>query len=201
MKNLRLHLTALLSISLFNIHSMEFPQRKAPSIYYAPWRDKYQIEATKAHNQPTTECPFCKQIAEKNDEKYFILYRSTHCFVMLSCNPYTKMGQMLINPYHHTPTMEELTKEELFDKFKVFIMCIKVLENVVQPNGFDCGGQFGEHSGATVPQHIHFQVIPKLTFNLEHFTEEIHNSDGSINLHPIYERLKAEFERLSTNYS
>ena len=51
---------------------------------YAPWRSTYSQDEERLEKEGTPEkdCPFCKQINAHDDEKYFILRRFEHAYVV-----------------------------------------------------------------------------------------------------------------------
>jgi len=72
---------------------------------YAPWRNAYVTQASdnKKINTNTPkpsgpdDCVFCKQVAANDDDKYFILKRYEHCFVMMNLYPYNA-GHLMVLP-------------------------------------------------------------------------------------------------------
>ena len=70
---------------------------------WAPWRMAF-IEPKEP---PQPGCIFCTQPAAHEDEKYHILHRGEHCFMMLNLYPYNN-GHLMIAPYKHIGALDEL---------------------------------------------------------------------------------------------
>ena len=131
---------------------------------WAPWRMEYILDENKHDN-----CLFC-DISEdtgtrKNkagDKKNLVLYRGEHCFVVLNRYPYNS-GHLMVVPYFHTPTFDGLSDEVLFDIMKTVRDSSGVLKEVLSPDGFNMGLNFGKVAGAGMESHMHLHVVPRWT--------------------------------------
>lgn len=122
---------------------------------WAPWRMAY-IHA----GGETDECIFCTQPAAERDEDYYILHRSERCFVMLNIYPYNN-GHLMIAPYQHVPSIEELDVETLTDVMQTAQLCLRAFRVAMQPHGFNMGINQGKVAGAGIADHVHFHVVPR----------------------------------------
>ena len=73
---------------------------------YSPWRLSYVTAAP----APATECIFCDAYNGRTAD--LLLFRGRHCFVILNLYPYNN-GHVMVVPYRHTPSLADLTMEEL----------------------------------------------------------------------------------------
>ncbi len=131
---------------------------------WAPWRMEYILDDNK-HGS----CLFCdvsnkgaKKTDRRKDKKNFILFRSTHCFVILNRYPYNS-GHLMVVPYFHTSSFEGLSDDALFDLIKTVDMSVNVLKKVLSPDGFNMGLNFGKVAGAGMESHMHMHVVPRWT--------------------------------------
>lgn len=121
---------------------------------WAPWRIQY-IRAEK-----TEGCIFCEKPKEDSDSDNYILFRGRKNFVMLNTYPYTP-GHLMVAPYRHLPTLEELSDDELFEHFDLVRKSTKALTGAYKPDGFNIGVNLGKVAGAGVEGHVHTHVVPR----------------------------------------
>ncbi len=121
---------------------------------WAPWRIKY-IEKSKPE-----KCILCERPAENNDAQNYILHRGEKNFVILNSYPYTP-GHLMVVPYRHTSSPEELNEEERSEHFELVSRCIGVLRQALNPGGFNVGMNIGKTAGAGIEDHIHTHVVPR----------------------------------------
>ena len=121
---------------------------------WAPWRMEYiRMEKPKG-------CILCEKPGQDNDAKNHILYRGENNFVIMNIYPYNP-GHLMIAPYRHVASLEELTDEELHEQFDIVSRSIKVLRQVFNPGGFNLGINIGKVAGAGIEDHIHTHVVPR----------------------------------------
>lgn len=121
---------------------------------FAPWRIRY-ILAPKHKG-----CIFCDFIKENKDKKNLILYRGKTCFIIMNRNPYNP-GHVMVAPYKHVPSTEDLSDEELLESFKLVNLAIKAIRESMNPDGFNVGVNIGKVSGAGIEQHLHIHIVPR----------------------------------------
>ena len=121
---------------------------------WAPWRIKY-IQMVKAKG-----CILCEKPKEKKDAPNYILFRGEKNFIMLNSYPYNP-GHLMIAPYRHVATLEELTDEELHEHFEIVSRSLKVLRQVFDPGGFNIGINLGRVAGAGIDDHVHTHIVPR----------------------------------------
>jgi ATP adenylyltransferase len=121
---------------------------------WAPWRMQYIL------NQKPEGCIFCLGKDKEKDRDLLVLYRSRHSFVMMNRYPYCN-GHLLVCPYRHVSTTENLDGDEMLDLFAAVNMSIKVLSSNFSPQGFNIGINLGKAAGAGVDDHLHVHVVPR----------------------------------------
>jgi len=121
---------------------------------WAPWRIRY-IQMEKPAG-----CVLCDKPKETDDAANYILYRGKKNFVMLNTYPYNP-GHLMIAPYRHIASLEELTDEELHEHIELVSRSIKILKQVFSPGGFNTGVNMGKIAGAGIDDHIHSHIVPR----------------------------------------
>jgi len=146
---------------------------------WAPWRIRYiQIEKKEG-------CILCQKPAEDNDESNYILYRGEKNFIIMNTYPYNA-GHLMIAPYRHVASLEELTDEERGEHFALVSRSLGVLKQVFKPDGFNIGINIGRVSGAGLDKHIHSHIVPRW--------------QGDTNFMPITADTKVVNEALAETY-
>ncbi len=121
---------------------------------WAPWRMEY-IETEKPAG-----CVLCEKPKQDNDAASYILYRGDKSFVIMNTYPYNP-GHLMIAPYRHVATIEDLTTEELHEHIEIVSRSIKVLRKAFNPGGFNVGINMGKAAGAGITDHVHTHVVPR----------------------------------------
>jgi ATP adenylyltransferase len=126
-----------------------------PERLWAPWRFAYIEKAGEKG-----KCIFVDLPQEKDDRKNLIVYRGKHAFVMLNAFPYTS-GHLMVAPYKHTASMDELSDDELLEIQKLIRASIRWITEAYKPEGFNLGANLGSAAGAGIESHIHWHVVPR----------------------------------------
>lgn len=173
------------------------------SALYAHWesvdasatRNSYSFEVQKenfATSSPAV-CVFCNEPCADDDEHYFILKHFKHVYVQLNPFPY-RQGHMLVVPYRHVAKLQDLTPEERAELIEVVALAMQYLSDEYHTDGMNTGLNEGRVGGASKPDHLHVQIVPRWVgdtgwFNLIGQTGIITES-----MHTTYKRLKAKFD-------
>lgn len=126
-------------------------------LLHAYWRMEY-IQAPKKSNNERAN-PFTG-LRDRDDEEAHIVLRRSHSCVLLNRFPYNA-GHLLALPYRAVPELEELTQEERFDLLEAVTTAKVLLRDRLKPDGFNIGLNQGEASGAGIPSHLHFHIVPR----------------------------------------
>lgn len=123
---------------------------------WAPWRIKY-IQGL----GQSGDCFICHNLANpQNDDKNLVLWRSTHCIVILNHFPYNN-GHLLIAPSRHICELNAASDEELLELTKLVRESQKALTLAIKPHGFNVGMNLGRCAGAGLPEHLHVHIVPR----------------------------------------
>src|SRR5205823_2041875 len=110
---------------------------------WAPWRLEY-IKGAKPD-----ECIFCVGAEIDDDREKYVVKRGEHCFAMLNAFPYNN-GHLMISPYRHLPSLEELNEQELLELMTLTQESIAALRGAYAPEGFNLGVNQGKIAGSAV---------------------------------------------------
>lgn len=152
---------------------------------WSPWRSKYIESFSEKTEGKERVCVFCEKLAQNDDENNFVVYRSSLSAIIMNLFPYNS-GHMLIVPYSHKATFEELTDEENVDVMRQTGLTIKLLGLTSHPEGFNFGANLGRVSGAGIADHVHFHVVPRWS--------------GDVNFMPVLADAKVISEGLDQTY-
>jgi ATP adenylyltransferase len=123
---------------------------------WSPWRMEY-LEA--ARDEELEGCVFCALLGE-DAEGSRVLGRDELAFVTLAKYPYNP-GHLLILPVRHVGELEELTDAEHAAIARLLTRSIRALRAVADPQGFNVGLNLGSVSGAGIPGHLHWHLVPR----------------------------------------
>lgn len=120
---------------------------------WAPWRLAFVTK------EKSGGCIFCAKPAENDDKKNYIYERRDLVFGLLNRFPYNS-GHLMIVPYRHITSFEDLREEEWMDTLKLLQDTTAVLNKLMRPEGFNVGFNLGKASGAGY-EHLHLHVVPR----------------------------------------
>lgn len=122
---------------------------------YTPWRMAY----IKGEKKPVEGCVFCNKILA-DDHTEHVIARSDYVFVALNRYPYNN-GHLMVVPYAHIPTPEDMPTEALTDMMMTINKCLRVLREAYRPQAFNTGANIGKAAGAGIAEHYHFHIVPR----------------------------------------
>jgi ATP adenylyltransferase len=105
-------------------------------------------------------CFLCEAFRGAGDRETLLLKRGAVCAVIMNRYPYNN-GHLMIAPYRHTEHLEELSAEESREMMQLTTLSIRVLKEVMKPEGFNIGMNLGEIAGAGLKDHLHSHVVPR----------------------------------------
>jgi ATP adenylyltransferase len=148
---------------------------------WAPWRMQF-IKAPKPSG-----CFFCEAAAADPaaDPEHLVLARSDASLVMLNRYPYNN-GHLMIAPRAHLANLDDLPPATAADLMRLTQRSLRVLRQVLSPQGFNVGINAGKIAGAGVADHIHQHVVPRW--------------DGDTNFMPVLAETKVLNESLTVSY-
>jgi ATP adenylyltransferase len=147
-------------------------------VLWAPWRMAYIA------GEQEPGCLFCRVLADPAaDGENLVLWREPGALVMLNKFPYSS-GHLLIAPVRHTGDFTDLHPEEVIDLTAALQRAIKLLQQVLTPDGFNVGLNLGKAAGAGIADHLHFHAVPRW--------------EGDTNFMPVLAETKVINEHLET---
>jgi ATP adenylyltransferase len=158
---------------------------------WTPWRYTYVSKAA-----PSVTCIFCDKANPGDDKANLVIYRARHSFVLLNLFPYNN-GHIMVAPYEHVATLEELSEEAAIEMFRLTRRAEGILRRVYRPKGINLGMNIGECAGAGVADHIHMHVLPRWPGDVSFMTSIGETRVIPEDLTGTWEKLSVEFQNLT----
>lgn len=89
-----------------------------------------------------------------------LLWEGRYAYAMMNRYPYTG-GHLMVIPVRHVRDIEDLTRRERMAMFDLLDICIRVLKEAMNPEGFNIGMNLGTAAGAGIDSHLHIHIIPR----------------------------------------
>jgi len=105
-------------------------------------------------------CFLCEAARSQVSKESLVIFKDENWFVMLNLYPYNT-GHLLVAPYRHVATLDDLTEEELRDLGQVLQKAVKLVKLTYNPDGFNIGLNLGRVAGAGLEDHLHFHIVPR----------------------------------------
>jgi ATP adenylyltransferase len=137
---------------------------------WAPWRLGY-ILGEKGEAQPTgqglqfppdadSECFICQAVADPVARDRHVVHRDELVISLLNRYPYNN-GHLLVAPNAHRPEMHQLSDAQHLAVAHEATRMIRLLQQVLSPEGFNVGLNLGRAAGAGLPSHLHWHIVPR----------------------------------------
>lgn len=130
----------------------------------APWRMTYLKSLEKSPAEKSScGCFLCDAAMASDDRQRrdrLVLWHSEHCVCLMNRYPYTS-GHLLVAPREHASEFDELTSIVRADLGEQVARAIRLLRQVIKPQGFNVGLNLGSAAGAGVPGHLHEHIVPR----------------------------------------
>ncbi len=128
---------------------------------WAPWRLAYVADPKEQRKPQTPDaCFICQGVTGTDDRANLLVYRTPLSVVVLNKFPYNN-GHLLVAPRVHKGRPAELESEQLLDLQLVLRKMIGILEQRMNPDGFNVGLNLGKVAGAGLPGHLHWHIVPR----------------------------------------
>lgn len=157
---------------------------------WTPWRYAFVTSMDKP-----TGCIFCDKQKIEDDEKVGIVYRGTHCYIILNAFPYTS-GHVMVVPYQHTDELQKLPQPAAQEMMALSQKTEGILREVYKPDGINLGMNIGKAAGAGVAGHIHMHILPRWVADSNFMTVVGETRVLPEALDETWRRLKAKFDEL-----
>ena len=158
---------------------------------WAPWRLEF-IKGPKPAG-----CFFCEaaDADPATDAERLVLARTALSLALLNRYPYNN-GHLMVAPRAHLANLEDLPSAAANDVMALTQRALRVLRQVLTPDGFNLGINAGKTAGAGVADHVHQHVVPRWDGDTNFMP--VVNETKVLNEHltKSYEELRAAFDRL-----
>ena len=124
---------------------------------WAPWRLDYILQNK---DNPDTGCFICRGMEGSADRENLILWRGSQSVVVLNRFPYNN-GHLLVAPVAHKGSLGELADGELLELMQTQRHMMELLDQVLEPHGYNVGLNLGRVAGAGLPGHLHWHIVPR----------------------------------------
>lgn len=151
---------------------------------WAPWRISYILRSK------SKDCIFCSkaQAGRSRDSENLVLERGRNVYALMNTYPYTP-GHLLICPYEHIDTPEELDPAVYHELWDMTLRWRKRLSDVMNPQGMNIGLNLGDAAGAGIAEHLHVHIVPRWKGDTNFMTTCSNVRVVSQSLHELYEQL------------
>jgi len=169
------------------------PVGAGPDRLWAPWRIAYFTEPR------PDECVFCTLPAdvESPPEETLILARFDTTYVVMNKYPYNA-GHLMVIPYQHTDNICELDPAIHAELFRVAAICMDVIREAINAQGFNIGLNLGKAAGAGILEHLHLHVVPRWIGDTNFMPVIMDTKVLSEDLAGTWKRLRPGFDRRTT---
>ena len=99
----------------------------------------------------------------------------------------------MISPFRHIDCITAQNESEKKEITQLTNNCINILNNVIDPDGFNVGYNIGKAAGAGFKEHIHCHIVPRWSGDTN-FMPVL----GEVKVHP--EHLRATYEKLLPHF-
>ncbi len=165
---------------------------------YAPWRNPYSQsdERSKEHGYAPQDCVFCIQLKDNKDKEHFILKRGDNLTIMFNRYPYNA-GHLLILSNDHVATLDKLSPQARAELMELTNKSLTILQEALQPHGFNVGLNIGKAAGAGMPSHLHMHILPRWNGDTNFLPTLGETKTISFDLHELYALLQPLFANIS----
>ena len=106
------------------------------------------------------KCFLCDAAKPGNDRETLVVARRDKAFALLNRYPYSN-AHLLVAPYTHTGSMEDLSEQELSGIMNLAAEMKAALDELVSPHGHNIGMNVGRAAGAGLVDHLHMHIVPR----------------------------------------
>jgi ATP adenylyltransferase len=138
-------------------------------------------------------CVFCNAVAAGVGPESLVLHHDDQVMVVMNKFPYNS-GHILVLPKRHVGDLLEIPVEELSAITAMVQKVVKILTEVYAPPGFNLGLNLGTSSGAGIPEHLHFHIVPRWAGDTNFFALVAGTKVVVETLEQTFERLLPYFE-------
>ncbi len=142
---------------------------------WAPWRMQYilnSVQQRKREEKNITAqdsivksheaCFICDALssAGEADRENLLVHRGQNASIILNRFPYNN-GHLLIVPHQHLANLTDFAGTLLHEPIELLQLSMKVLNLMMEPQGYNVGLNQGRVAGAGLPGHLHWHLVPR----------------------------------------
>jgi len=159
---------------------------------WAPWRLEF-IKGPRPGG-----CFFCDaaKAAPADEAEHLVLARTATALAILNRYPYNN-GHLMVAPIAHIASLELLAPATAADVTALTQRALRVLQNVLTPEGFNVGINQGKVAGAGVADHVHQHVVPRWGGDTNFMPVIADTKVLNESLTKSYGELRAGFDRIA----
>lgn len=173
---------------------------------WAPWRMRYILDSIETRKtevsgqfasglSPAPEaCFVCDALSRdpSDDPRNQVVWRGPSTVVMLNKYPYNN-GHLLIIPKAHRGSLLDFEGTELTEPIETLQSCMRTLDRMMEPQGYNIGLNQGRVAGAGLPGHLHWHIVPRWLGDVN-FMPTLADTRVIVEcLDTFYERFRVEF--------
>ncbi|MFM7127741.1 MAG: HIT family protein [bacterium] len=183
---------------------------------WAPWRMQYILQSAtdrkreekllsdrKSSGNRPEPCFICDAIHgdESGDRQTLLVHRGENASIILNRFPYNN-GHLLVVPHEHLAELTDFSGNLLHEPIELLQLSMKVINLMMEPQGFNIGLNQGRVAGAGLPGHLHWHLVPRWLGDVNFMPTVCDTRVIVDSLHSFYVRFKKELsEYLSNNSS
>jgi ATP adenylyltransferase len=137
-------------------------------VIWAPWRMSY-IDGSEVKEPDRVEvgvgadadCFICQSVFDTaHDRERLVVCRTNGTVTLLNKFPYNN-GHLLVAPCEHAGSLSGLSEAVQLQILREIERWVKILEELMKPDGFNIGLNLGRSAGAGLPGHLHWHIVPR----------------------------------------
>jgi ATP adenylyltransferase len=105
-------------------------------------------------------CFLCQGAVDPTAPERLVIFRDQGTVTVLNRYPYNN-GHLLVAPKRHCARLDELSVGEQTGLMQTITRMVALLDEVLEPEGFNVGLNLGSVAGAGLPGHLHWHIVPR----------------------------------------
>lgn len=136
---------------------------------WAPWRLGYIKGGKGAAESPRDldlppdadpGCFICRALADNDDRANLVVRRGPNTVAILNRYPYNN-GHLLVACRRHAGRLDQLDAQTHLEAIETISLFVRLMERLMNAEGFNVGLNLGRVAGAGVPGHLHWHLVPR----------------------------------------
>jgi len=100
------------------------------------------------------------QAPAEDDRANLVVHRAPEAIVLMNRFPYNN-GHLMVAPRAHVGSLVDLDDDQTLAVMRLARRSLRVLAELMHPEGFNAGVNIGRVAGAGIPDHVHVHVVPR----------------------------------------